>query len=255
MKQCPSCLTTYPDETLRFCLADGSVLTAIDDEQSTVIRTARNKVAEETLAINSPVRVDIPSAADQPTEVAPVGIPHDRTASNKGSGGIVLKIVIAVIAFIFLGLLLAGAAGALFYFNSGKSDPPANPANVRQPAQPSPTATKDDRDDLRDQIANLQKQLNEQKKATLPANGQITIPKTSTTTTTARANSPSDGFLALRSLPSSEIGERILKIPHGATVTIGACGPVVKPVSRSGRWCQASYNGVSGWVFDAYLEY
>ena len=249
MKQCPSCLTMYPDETLRFCLADGSVLTALDDEQATVVGTTRKNRADETLAMNAP------TASHQPTVVAPPGIPNRPPKPQTSAGSsTVVKVVIVVIAFIFIGLLLAGAAGALFYFNSGKTEPTVNVSNGKQ-TQPSPTPTKDDRDDLRDQIANLQKQLNEQKKSAQPSSNQITLPKTSTTTTTARANSPSDGFLALRSLPSSEIGERILKIPHGATVTIGACGPVIKPVSKSGRWCQASYNGYSGWVFDAFIEY
>ena len=76
-----------------------------------------------------------------------------------------------------------------------------------------------------------------------------------TDTKTARVDSPGDGFLALRKLPHSEIGERIAKIPHGATVEVGVCGPVVRPVNRAGRWCQASYNGQTGWVFDAYLVY
>jgi hypothetical protein len=255
MKQCPSCLTTYTDETLRFCLADGSILTALDDEQSTLVRSSGLRPAEETVVMGKPdgVRVDIPIGSIQASKVDQNRIPP--TTSGGSSSGLIFKVVLAFVGLGILALLLVGAAGVVYYFSSGKSEPPAvNTANTQQP-QSSPTPAKDDRDDLRDQIANLQKQLNEQKKATLPSNSQITQPKQSATTTTARANSPSDGFLALRSLPSSDIGERILKIPHGATVSIGACGPVVRPVSRSGRWCQATYNGYSGWVFDAFIEY
>ncbi|MEQ1606000.1 MAG: SH3 domain-containing protein [Pyrinomonadaceae bacterium] len=256
MKQCPSCLTTYTDETLRFCLADGSILNSLDDEQSTMIRSSGARPAEETIVMEkaAPVRVDIPIAGGPTRKVDRAQIPPTSSAAAPSS--LIFKVVMVVVGLGILALLLVSAAGAVYYFASRGEAPPllSNTGNTKQ-TLPSPTPAKDDRDDLRDQIANLQKQLNEQKKATLPSDRPITQPKQSTTTTTARANSPSDGFLALRSLPSSEIGERILKIPHGATVTVGACGPVVKPVSRSGRWCQASYNGYSGWVFDAFLQY
>ncbi|MEQ1646623.1 MAG: hypothetical protein ABL959_24425, partial [Pyrinomonadaceae bacterium] len=60
MKQCPSCRTTYTDDTLRYCLADGSSLVAHDDEATFV----RNSVAEPTVMLgrDSPVRVDIEQA-------------------------------------------------------------------------------------------------------------------------------------------------------------------------------------------------
>ncbi len=73
---------------------------------------------------------------------------------------------------------------------------------------------------------------------------------------TARVNSPGDGFLALRSQPDSENGNRITKIPHGASVNVLSCqSPAVKIGSRTGRWCQVTYNGQSGWAFDAWLDY
>jgi hypothetical protein len=120
---------------------------------------------------------------------------------------------------------------------------------------PAPSPTKDDKDELRDQIANLEKMLNDQKKSNKTPNLPQNIPNQSAMTTTARVNSPGDGFLALRTLPNSELGDRILKIPHGAVISVGECGPVMTPVKRSGRWCQAMYNGYRGWVFDAYLIY
>jgi len=134
-------------------------------------------------------------------------------------------------------------------------EPVANAVNREVKASQTPTPAKNETDELRDQIANLEKLLNEQKKTNQPANVPLKMPEQSKTTVSAQVDSPGDGFLALRSLPSSDIGNRITKIPHGATVSIGACGPVVRPVSRQGRWCQAAYNGYSGWVFDAYLLY
>jgi uncharacterized protein YraI len=70
------------------------------------------------------------------------------------------------------------------------------------------------------------------------------------------ANSPKDGFLALRDLPDSGAGARILKIPHGAQIAISTCLDY-EPAAfeNSGRWCTATYKEYSGWVFDAFVTY
>lgn len=69
------------------------------------------------------------------------------------------------------------------------------------------------------------------------------------------ANSPGDGFLALRSEPSVGSGERLVKIPHGAQLSLGEClAPTT--VGRSyGSWCAARYAGVDGWAFNAFVTY
>lgn len=234
MKQCPACKTTYTDETLRFCLVDGNTLDDLGGEQTTVLRP---DVAQ--------MRVDISQPAALP------GNTRTTSAQNGSSGGL-FKVLLVLIGLGILGVLLV-AVGGFIYFNASRSDAGAN-KDVRAATSPTPAA-KDDKDELRDQIANLEKRLNEQKKTGQPANVPMPMPNQSKTTTSARVNSPSDGFLALRSLPSSEAGDRIAKIPHGATVSIGGCGPVISTARRSGRWCQASYNGYSGWVYDAYLIY
>ena len=251
MKQCGACKTTYTDDTLRYCLADGTILTDFSVEQPTLVRHGETFSAEKTVAIDrqAQMRVEIPQTPPRATFQPAVSAPE------RSSGGI-FKVILVVIG---LGIfaVIAVAAGAFVYFNAGRTDPAANLNNneAKILGSPSPTPAKNETDELRDQIANLEKLINEQKKNNQPANVPLSMPKQSTTTTTARVNSPGDGFLALRTLPNSEAGERILKIPHGAAVSIGACGPVVRPVSRTGRWCQASYNGYSGWVFDAYLIY
>lgn len=248
MKQCPSCRTTYTDDTLLFCLADGSSLVAHDEETTFV----RSSLAEPTVMLgrDSPVRVDI-EQAEIPTRV----VSHPRTysaAEPQRSSGILLKVLMGVIG---IGILaaLAVVAGGLIYFNSKTDTATLTTANSKGAA--SPTPGKDENEELREQIANLAKKLDEQKKMSNQANVPLKLPDRSTTTTSATVNSPGDGFLALRSLPNSEAGERIARIPHGARITIGACGPVITPVKRRGRWCQATYNGLDGWVFDAYLTY
>ncbi|MBP7476481.1 MAG: SH3 domain-containing protein [Pyrinomonadaceae bacterium] len=235
MKQCPTCQTTYTDETLLFCLADGTPLSEIAEEV-TFVRSGRS----------DPMRVDIPQTAPPPSYVKQ---PPAELGSNT------MKIVLVVGLLGAMAVIAVGGAAALIYFN--KDSRTAEPvANTKGTPTPSSTSTPDNTNELRDQIANLEKRLNEQKNANkASATPPLVMPSPSTTRTSATVNSPGDGFLALRSLPNSEAGARILKIPHGATVSIGGCGPVVRPVSRSGRWCQASYNGYTGWVFDAYLVY
>lgn len=252
MKQCPVCKTTYPDVTLRFCLADGNTLDDLGGEQ-TVVSQSGSPSDEETLVIprgGAHMRVEIPRETVQ--TVSPSNF-QPTAAGPGGSSGGLLKILLVILG---LGIfaVLAIAAGTFIYLNRSAPEIASNVSNKDAKTQPLPAAN--ETDELRDQIANLEKRLlNDQKKNNQPANVPLTLPKMPTTTTSAHVNSPGDGFLALRSLPNSEAGERILKIPHGATIAVGACGQVVRPVSRTGRWCQASYNGYSGWVFDAYLIY
>ncbi|MGD9629512.1 MAG: hypothetical protein AB7V18_09720 [Pyrinomonadaceae bacterium] len=37
MKQCPTCRSTYSDDTLRYCLADGAALSDLDSDAETVL--------------------------------------------------------------------------------------------------------------------------------------------------------------------------------------------------------------------------
>jgi hypothetical protein len=249
MRQCPVCRTTYTDESLRFCLADGNALV---DAGSHGPSTGRPDLGtEQTIAMPTSsghqMRVDIAQPSQQ-TNVRP----HIAPDTSGGSSGTIYKVVIALL---LVGLLVVVAAAAgLFLFLRNGERAAVNAAPINKPVSPQASPTKNESDDLRGQIANLERMLNEQKRSNQPAK-LPDIPASSEMTTTARVNSPNDGFLALRTLPNSELGDRILKIPHGAVISVGECGPVITPVNRSGRWCQASYNGYRGWVFDAFLVY
>ncbi len=48
MKQCPNCKTTYTDESLRFCLADGANLISVPDAAETV----RMSFANDPMRVN-----------------------------------------------------------------------------------------------------------------------------------------------------------------------------------------------------------
>lgn len=72
----------------------------------------------------------------------------------------------------------------------------------------------------------------------------------------AWANSPGDGFLALRSHPSTSTGRRLARIPHGAQIALGACNPASQvPGGRVGQWCRTRWGGMEGWAFTAYMSF
>lgn len=232
MKQCPACKTTYTDDSLSFCLADGTPLTAIRDEEPTVVRDN--------------LRIDIPS------ESSPRSTPPTASSSGTSSG----KWVKISVVTLLLGILLFTIAvvfGFVFYYNSGS--PNTNVDSKTPIPTATPTATPDnEKQRLQDELANLQKKVADQKKTSVNTIGNGS--DVGNGWVIATANSPGDGFLALRSEPDTETGTRITKIPHGDRLEIGVCG-VYMTTSRNnrGRWCRARYNGYSGWVFDAFIKY
>ncbi len=234
MKQCPSCGTTYTDASLSYCLADGAALNDLSQaEEATVVRSG-----------GDPLRVNIP-------QTQPIIAPTTQAQPSGGSSGTVLKVVIGLLVLVILAIVGLGLAGVLYYSSGRGDDVAVTNVNTNRPTpSPSPLPSVNETDELRKQIADLEKKLNEQKNTNRPADIPLTLPN-QTSTRSARVNSPGDGFLALRTYPSSSVGGRILQIPHGASVTVGGC---LAP-SGGGRWCRASYNGYSGWVFDKYLNY
>jgi hypothetical protein len=234
MKQCPVCKTTYTDDSLRYCLADGATL-------------SDGPLSEETV-LQPGVRVDIPHDEATPQR----NVPPPRSTGK----GFKLFVAVAIILILFAGA--AAVAGLILYNNIGKSNSNNSSARVPSPTPVStPTqspSTDAEKQRLQDELANLQKKLDQQK------NANAAVPLSSPTPDrghpTAQVNSPNDGFLALRSEPDADYGDRIAKIPHGATVEIENCERSKVTISgRSGRWCQVTYNGQTGYVFDAWLIY
>jgi hypothetical protein len=233
MKRCPSCGAEYADVNLNFCLNDGTPL-----ELAGVSGIADS---EETVVMFQPETSSAPPRSTQYQTPQP---------PKKGSSGVV-KVLIGLVVVGLLFLVVAGAGTAAFFYFGGASmlvndDPPPTPKP--RPAQPD---KKDPNKQLQEEIANLQKQIEEQKTGQNDYNVELPIdlldPRPAT------VNSPNDGFLALRSLPNSEIGTRLAKIPHGETITIGMCIDAGKAGGKKGNWCMARYEDKTGWVFDAFL--
>lgn len=122
MKQCPSCRSRYTDDTLQFCLQDGTPLAAVyaDNETETVISARPAAIAPPSL------REDLPLARQ----------PRRRT------GLIVFVTMLAT-------MLIFGLATATYFIASraNRNTPAENvnvaviPANNNIRSMPTPTAT------------------------------------------------------------------------------------------------------------------
>lgn len=240
MKQCPNCKTVYTDDSLQFCLSDGANLIAVSDEPETVRMSYGGQ----------PMRVDIPQNSTPTVFAAPPQIVQNQPAKK------VFGLIVAGIVAVILILAIAGIAGFVYYKHIENKDAivSASPTPASKTTVSPTTAPNDEIERLKEEKANLQKQLQDRQnqKPDLPANFS-SPPKQ--TVTTARANSPRDGFLALRSEPNSETGYRIAQIPHGATITVLGCPRASNVGKMPGHWCQVVYNGQTGWAFDGFMTF
>ena len=126
--RCPRCNRSYSDETVIYCLDDGTLLTALHDPQ-------------ETLILPQP-RV---------TDPFPAAIPQTQLAQPQiVRQGVRPAIVYALVAL--LAMVVAGGAVALYYERGKSSDankqaeipvksPAPTPADAGNKAQPTPEKT------------------------------------------------------------------------------------------------------------------
>jgi len=238
MKQCPKCKNTYTDGSLQFCLADGTKLISEPDAAETV---------RMSFGGDEPMRVNVPPDS-VPTVFAQPLISQNQPA-KKGVG----LIVAGVLGGLLL-LIIAGASAAFIFLRQSDDNNPSaavSPTPTALPTVSPAVKTDDETARLKEEMANLKKQMEDQKKQKSGLPTETVPPKQNTMT--ARANSPNDGFLALRSEPNSETGYRITKIPHGATLTVVGCPKPSNVGKMAGRWCQVIYNGQTGWAFDAFM--
>ena len=136
MKRCPTCQRTYTDESLRFCLQDGTLLlddaSASFDPNATLAFTEGTPVRDEppptevlgpqaahTLRLSTPA----PTAASQPPRAtvrdAPEGFAPPPPAQPKTqSNGLVIGLTVTVAIL----LLVLGSVGAWMLLRNDKSD-------------------------------------------------------------------------------------------------------------------------------------
>lgn len=239
MKQCPVCKTTYTDQSLRFCLADGASLQSISD-------------AEEPTLI---------SAGKNPQLVSPNNV---ATPNNQPKKRSVIPFIIAGVVGLAI-LLIAGISvvALIAFYNKSETSVVSNIAsepnrtviqNTSKPVIAGNSAAV--KDELKEKLANLQKQLEEQKNQNSSKQPFPEQKADNYEYPTARVAPSNDGFLSLRTEPSVRTGTQLVKIPSGATVQLENCEKNQTTIDgRRGRWCMISYGGETGWAFDAWLIY
>ncbi|MEO7660220.1 MAG: hypothetical protein ABIV48_11450, partial [Pyrinomonadaceae bacterium] len=110
MKRCPECGRNYNDDSMSFCLDDGSELLfgpASVDEPATAILSELGAVATGSLASESPTRAQVHSTDH--TEILPT--PTGAAPLQKTGGGTSKPIMIFGVVF----LLLLGVVGFAVY--------------------------------------------------------------------------------------------------------------------------------------------
>ncbi len=255
MKQCPACRTQYTDDSLIYCLTDGANLVAVQGTDE----TQRFSVPNEPIRVNIPQNSS-PTVLQQPQQTS---YSQSQTPQKGGKGWLIG----ALVGLLLLGIVtIAGVAGLYLWKNGEKKKDEvvslnnSSPFPTSSPAatpSPTPSLTPDEATNLKQKVADLEKQIQNQKnsKASVPvvpnAPNVSATPKPAAVT--AHANSPSDGFLALRTEPSTVTGDRILKIPHGAALTVISCLPA--QAGKKGRWCRVNYEGTLGWANDGWMTY
>lgn len=228
MLRCPRCGNTYTDETLRFCLADGTPLVISEPDARSVGREG------ETVRI-------------------PTGARRTEAYRQQPVMPMFFKAVLALVAVAAVVGSIVVVAGLIYYNKSSvRSDTASQTPAVAASATPTP-APELDTDQVIKSIAEIQKMLTEGNDASDWNESSSKPPVPGDTFGTV--NSPKDGFLALRVLPVTTPGEPLAKIPNGSTIKISNCLQERTRIgTRSGRWCMTSYEGKTGWVFDAWLD-
>ena len=151
MKHCPNCQTRYTDNTLKFCLQDGTPLVADSEEAAPTVMFDE---AETVVAARQvePLAIDVPETAASNWEqnrTAHVP-PAAQAAPPKKSRTFLVVLLTALLTLLLLG---AGGLGVWLYMRNKQAEVAKNTAsnnqtlntnsNTRSNARnsPSPTAT------------------------------------------------------------------------------------------------------------------
>jgi flagellar basal body-associated protein FliL len=125
MKYCPQCQTRYTDDTLRFCLQDGTPLNP-EPDAANVSPTVQLNETETLVTPRSvePLRFDLPEHETRQEQMPPIPEWQNVPPPKKS------KAVPLILLTVFLTVLLLGAgiAAALFYMKSNRGETAKNTA-------------------------------------------------------------------------------------------------------------------------------
>ena len=121
MKQCPACQSRYTDDTLQFCLQDGSRLEFVSDTQGKTLAFGE----QETVVSNRPSNQINTPAATNPTDWNPQAYQSNaahQTPEKKSNAtaAVFLTAFVMLLLFSFVGI------GAWLYFRGVTSDSNTN---------------------------------------------------------------------------------------------------------------------------------
>lgn len=153
MKYCPKCQATYADDTLRFCLQDGTPLADADASASETVSftdeatlVSPKKVEPLNIPVENPPSRDWEQSR-QTTDSASATFPPPSSSSLSAVKKPKTALIVFLTAFIML-LFFGGAIGAWFYFQkqnnltastTGKIK--ANDQNALPKTTPTPAPT------------------------------------------------------------------------------------------------------------------
>lgn len=247
MKYCPKCGSKYTDESLIFCLTDGTELEPEDPAKTEAFGIAADSVENEAADTDGGrVRIDIAQTRERLRPAAPESRDNERKGISFGA-------VVFLVGFLLI--IIAGLSAFVVYMVLDRQDQGTETSADRG-------SSGEDVEELKKRIEELGDRLGNRE------NGEGASPVVSITPTPApteeeqdfdeeviqRVNSPGDGFLALRDRPSAKVGSRIAKIPHGDIVVMESCLQRSETIGgRTGKWCRIRWEGKTGWVFNVWL--
>ncbi len=156
MKHCPNCQTNYADDTLQFCLQDGTPLVEVSDQSAPTVAFDTESETIVSPKQVEPIRFDLPSSyqTNQTNWETSQPVVIEREPKKSNTAAIVLLTVLGTIL-----LLGIGGIGAWFYLKNNRTAvavnvntaPPNRQTNVNSAANnqnsnanlasPSPTVT------------------------------------------------------------------------------------------------------------------
>lgn len=244
MRNCRVCGAVYDDPNMRFCLTDGTqleLMTPLEDME-TAVYPSTSPIAEAAPTVQMHGEFQT-----RPTSIAP------PTTKKRGLSAIA-KFAIAIVLLGVVAIGLAAVAGGIYLATLDRK-----PRVNAEPTEPTSPSAQDRRsesvpsNELEKRISELENELEDARSPSMPHIPSLDVLQGMEDSAVAKVNSPKDGFLALRSLPGVEQGERIAKIPNGETVVIYGCAGETTVDGKAGKWCRAIYNAKFGWVFDAFV--
>ncbi len=148
MKTCPACKTQYPDDTLQFCLQDGTPLMWLERPETPTVVLGET---ETVVSRGEPGRVNIPvnqpnSSAGQPSQVTRVATAMPEKKRSYTALAVLLTAMGMLVLFGIVGLaalvLWKNSQQASIGNTANNTNLPVRGANTNNSPNPTPTSTR-----------------------------------------------------------------------------------------------------------------